>query len=213
MNQIASPKIHAQYRSAQCVNGTVKAALIAPLYVCMISGTGGVYTPTNIQFGLSLHSNPVVEIRGYHTKRNQLLSVSQQLVGLREMFGLTMTELAQILGVTRPTVYAWLNGSEPKPEIKFRILGLAKYVEELRNVGISQAETLARQPQSDGQSLISLLKSGADPKSAIATIKYSASHTSGLKAVKRDFGPTHKTRRVSLDEISIPIRDETGDAV
>lgn len=212
MQQVMSPRINAEYRSIRCVNGTMKAALIAPMYVCMIAGTGGVYTPTNIQLGLTALPNSVVEIRGYHAKRNLLFSVPQQLIGLREMFGLTMTELAQIFNVTRPTVYAWLNGSEPKEEIKSRICELAKYVQELRNVGIPQAGLLARQPLASGQSLISLFKSGTNAESAIATIKYSAPHASSIKTVKRDFGPIHKTRRVSLDEISVPVSVGIGDA-
>ena len=211
MQQVNGLTGNAEYSSVRCAGGTAKAALIAPLYLCMVAGTGGVYTPTNMRLSSMVHVNPIVGIRGYHAKRNQLFSVPQQLVGLREMFGLTMTELAQILGVTLPTVYAWLNGSAPKDEIKSRIRLLAKYVEELRSAGILQAESLARQPLADGETLISIFKSGGSADGAIATIRYSAPHASGIKAVKRDFGPTRKARRVSLDEISVPISSEIGD--
>jgi DNA-binding XRE family transcriptional regulator len=212
MQQVISSKVSPEYISGKCASGAVKAVLIAPLYVCMVAGTGGVYTPTNIQLRVNAPSNSIVEIRGYHTKRNLLFSVPQELVDLRDMFGLTMTDLAQIFGVSRPTVYAWLSGSEPKDEIKSEMRTLAGYVEELRNAGISQAAFLARQPLEGEQSLISIFKSGSDAKNAIATIKYSLMQVNSLKTVKRDFGPSRKTIRVSLGEISVVASLDNEDA-
>jgi len=205
MQQIAASTIGAECRPAS-LSGVTKTMLFAPLYLSLVAGTGGIYTAGNIQACFSVpQNNKIIVIRGRHTKGKQILSVSERLVNLREMFGLTMTEVAQIFGVSRPTTYAWLSGSEPKFEAKSRLMDLSTYVEDLRSHGVAQAWVSARQPLEGGPSLIELLKAGADVRSAIASIKHSASLASNRKEVKRDFGPTKKTRRVTISEISVPI--------
>jgi hypothetical protein len=204
MQQIAASTIGAEFRPAG-LNGVTKTMLFAPLYLSLVAGTGGMYTAGNIQACFSVPPNDrIFVIRSRHLKEKQIFSVSERLVNLRDMFGLTMTEIAQIFRVSRPTAYAWLSGSEPKLEAKSRLIDLSTYVEDLRSDGVAQARVLARQPLVGGPSLIELLKSGADARSAIASIKQSAALTRGQR-VKRDFGPAEKTIRVSIDEISIPI--------
>ena len=52
-------------------------------------------------------------------------------------------------------------------------------------------------PLEGGPSLVELLKSGADARSAIASIKYSATLTRAAERGKRNFGPAEKAIRVS----------------
>jgi DNA-binding LacI/PurR family transcriptional regulator len=130
------------------------------------------------------------------------------------MFGLNMTELAQILGVSRPTVYSWINGSDPKElGAKSLISKLSGYVETLRAGGITKSDVLARQPVSEGRSLIDLLKSGKDVTAVVASIKATATNMVGVSRIKRDFGPATKVRRVRADEISAQIMIGHGDEV
>jgi transcriptional regulator with XRE-family HTH domain len=213
MTQDIRPVMFADYRqSTNSANRAARVALIAPLYVCMIAGTGGVYTPANIQKAWFDHHNSIILIRGNHTKRHQVLSISQHLAQIRETFGLSMTELAQVLRISRPTAYAWLNGTDPKDEEgKALISRLSNYAESLRSAGITKVEILARQPISAGKSLIDLLKSGNDVSAAIASIKFTADSVSAPSRIKRDFGPVTKVRRVRADEISAPIFIQSGD--
>ncbi len=199
-----------QHQSPKISGGT-KIALIAPLYLCMIAGSGGVYTPVNLPIVFATHPNPIFDIRGYHNKRNQLLTISQHLISIREMFGLRMSELSKIFGVSRPAAYAWINGIEPKTEIRARICKLSKIVEELRFAGINRAEILARQPIRNGQSLINLLESGGDVQGVIAEIKLTSMRTIKHTGVRREFGPSLRKRRVRVDSISTPIVADTGD--
>lgn len=178
----------------------------------MIAGTGGVYTSTNLPLVWAAHQNQIIQVRGYRTKRSQILCVSQHLIGIREMFGLTMTELALALGVSRPTAYSWINGIEPKePGAKALIDRLSKHVDALRNFGIAKLDTLARQPLTNGQSLVDILKARKDPANEIFSRKFSVASVLGRSQIKRDFGPTSKVRRVRIDEISVPVAFESGD--
>jgi DNA-binding XRE family transcriptional regulator len=56
--------------------------------------------------------------------------VHAQVRSVLEYFGLSKSDLAKILGITRPTLYAWLDGHiEPKSENTRRLVALASIVE------------------------------------------------------------------------------------
>jgi len=213
MPQDVCPIVSAHYKQwANETSQTAKAAIIAPLYLCMIAGTGGVYTLSSLPLVWANQPNQIVQIRGHHPKRSHILSSSQHLIQIREMFGLTMTELAQVLGVSRPTAYSWINGIEPKEsEAKALISKLSRHVETLRSSGIATVDVLARHPLTSGKSLIDLLKSGKDVSTEIASVRFTASQTVGQSKIKRNFGPTLKERRVRTDELSAPIVIGPGD--
>jgi hypothetical protein len=187
------------------MGGVAKIVLIAPLYLSMVAGTGGAYTAANLPLALSQTQNPVFEIRGLRTKRDQVLSVSQHLANIRETLGLRMSEISQIFGVTRPAAYAWVNGTEPKPELRIRILRLSRLVEELQNAGVEKVDMLARLPIANDQSLVDLLTSGSDVHHAFASMKQIATGSMQRGQASRDFGPASRRRKVSIDAISVPV--------
>ncbi len=46
---------------------------------------------------------------------------SESITFIRKIYGFNVTELAQLLGVTRPTVYNWIKGGEVKKEISAKL--------------------------------------------------------------------------------------------
>ncbi len=46
---------------------------------------------------------------------------SESIKLIRKLYGFNVTELAQLLGVTRPTVYNWIKGGEVKKEISAKL--------------------------------------------------------------------------------------------
>jgi hypothetical protein len=182
-----------------------KLSAIVPLYIAMIAGTGGVYANTNLSYAASIYDNRMIEIRGHQAKREQLMSVAQQVSTIRDALGLKMSELAQFFDVTRPTAYAWLNGSDPKPEVRVRIHRLSRVVDELRSAGIERIDRYARLPLNNGQSLIDVLRSGADTQASVAAVKRTALKASDASLVERGIGPHSRKKIVRLDEISAPI--------
>lgn len=58
--------------------------------------------------------------------------VPAQVRSVLEHFGLSKSDLAKILGITRPTLYAWLDGHiEPKSENTMRLYAISSIVEGL----------------------------------------------------------------------------------
>lgn len=189
-------------------NVALRATLIAPLYLCMIAGVGGAYSSENLPLFAQAHQSQIVEVRGGHVRRNCSLDFPAQLVGIREMFGLTMTQLARMFGVTRQSAYAWLNGAEPKHEIRSQIQRANRYVEDLRQAGIWTVARFARESPNLGQDLIAKLISGDDLAETIASVKNAFARSAQRSSSRREFGPAERVRRVRVDEVSIPIIQE-----
>ena len=88
------------------------------------------------------------------------LSPAEQALEVLAALSLNKTQLAEVLGVSRPTLYDWLEGKEPNAGNAQR---LAHLVELLANAGVTAAHSLSprfvRQPLNDGEpSLLDLLK-------------------------------------------------------
>src|SRR5260370_25265884 len=108
-------------------NPTANATVVLMLSVgAMVSGTAGTYqiaetNPPEIrQFRF-----PIQEPRSVVSRRKELApSAADSLSKIREVFGLKMSELSQIFGVSRRAAYDWLEGATPKPEMSSRIYQL-----------------------------------------------------------------------------------------
>jgi hypothetical protein len=199
------PTVIAQYRPAGSnPNGLKGAALVAPLYLCLIAGTGGVYTPQNVQSFFAGHQNPIVEVRGYHKKRDEIVSIAHHIGDIRQMFGMTMTEIAQTFRVTRQAAYSWLNGVEPRPEIRTEICRLGKHASAFREAGIQTANKVARRPLQDGRTLVERITAGENVEDVLPSVK-SAALQNGEQPKGRPMMVGSQARKVSLDEISTPI--------
>jgi DNA-binding XRE family transcriptional regulator len=191
---------HRPYSSATASAG--KRGLIVPLYLALIAGTGGTYATVNLPRALAIYRNPIFEIRGQREKHDQVLSIAQHLTSIRETLGLTMSDIAKIFDVTRPTVYSWFGGSNPRPEIRLKICRLSTLSDEFRAAGISRVGIYLRRPIGGNGSLLDLLKSDADLNEAVASIKSTAMQT---RDKLRVVGPASRRVSVGLDEISTHI--------
>lgn len=195
-----------QYRLYEPAEPTSSSKLrvIIPLSIALIAGTGGAYGASNISYASSVFQNPIIQVRGNEPRREILISVAQQVILIRDALGLKMSELAQIFGVTRPTAYAWINGSEPKPEIKIKIFRLRRFVDELHGAGIARLDRFTRIPLYNGKSLLDSLKADSGLEDATAAIKRTASQQR-LDHAEIELGRANRKRIADLDDISTAI--------
>lgn len=74
-------------------------------------GTGGWSSPAHIQAIISLVSNPL-ETRS----DDERLVLRDQITFTRHYLSLSVADFARLVGVERPAIYAWMDGSnEPRP--------------------------------------------------------------------------------------------------
>ena len=111
---------------------------------------------------------------------------------LRVTLGLNMTELAQVLGVERQTVYAWLRGdSQPHKANLRRLYSLSRLAHAQRGARLPREAIHA--PGGDGRSVADLLMDEVLDEGAIAERLQRISHASRSREVAR---PTSWLREV-----------------
>ena len=90
-------------------------------------------------------------------------SPANDLANIRDVFAIDMSDLAILLGITRPTASAWLKGDEPNSEAIPHIQRLSNIADRVKNMNISRLDKLVHCPLSNGRSLFDILKTDADP--------------------------------------------------
>lgn len=109
-----------------------------------------------------VHANQIAESR----------TVGEQLRAIRLAFGLNATDMSLLFGIARPTVYAWMEGQEPRPDAASRILTLVKLADEFAALELQRADTLVKRPLfENSQSFFDLLLQDADVRMHFDTLQ------------------------------------------
>lgn len=140
----------------------VAAAAAAAL--SMIVGTGGAMTEAAVA---QMKSGSSLSLRWQHSGRGeeggadegaQFLDVSERAIQIRHYLSLNMTELAAVLRVERPTVYAWLAGrARPQAANLERLGRVHQLARTWRTLTARPLGALVREPLHDGRSLVDKL--------------------------------------------------------
>lgn len=143
--------------------------LAFPMASGAYAGTGGAITSDSYA-----SKNQWVYDASIHTSINHVInveSVSEQLERVRGTFGLTITDMSFLFDVSRPTMYAWLEGQEPKPEFTSHIAELSDLATMVEAYDLPRVNKLVRRPLRDGSSLLSKIKNGENIGSALAELQ------------------------------------------
>lgn len=153
-----------------------------------ISGTGGLEWPKPPK-SPTTHA-PVVFGEHLGTRSEVSESPGSQLEFIRQTLGLNVSDLASALGVSRPTVYAWLEGDEPSPENYKQIARLKRVADEVDRLAIPRFEKLLKRPIFDGLSFLDKLKESEDPTSFLRPLKQLADKEHATRRSQKGSGKT-----------------------
>jgi transcriptional regulator with XRE-family HTH domain len=120
-----------------------------------------------------------------------------------------MSDLASVLGVTRPTVYAWLAGQEPKGEAVIRIQQLSCAADKFNQANIIRLDKLVHRPILNGRSLLDMLKADEDPVEALATLKVIADKEAQTRREPKGAGKHLRSLDDVLGESSVAIYERS----
>lgn len=81
-------------------------------------------------------------------------------------FGRTMTRLPEVFGVSRQTLYNWLDGETPKPVNQEKLRQLAEAARMFSALGFKPTSPVLDRTISQGKSFLRLLSDGADGREA-----------------------------------------------
>ena len=182
--------------------------IMAPLLI-MTAGTGGVITPQSMAEGLNRFHDPRIHVEPSRAKQTDMRSPAEHVANIRDVLSVSMSDLASVLGVTRPTAYAWLEGQEPKTEAVMHIQRLSGIADEINRANIIRLDKLVHRPILNGRSLLDILKTDEDPVAALVALKVIADKEAQTRREPKGGGKHLRSLDDALGEFSVAIDERS----
>jgi transcriptional regulator with XRE-family HTH domain len=120
-------------------------------------GTGGLASELFLRQGIGYLPYQVIE----HIQTAQDAPYAKLMEQVKTGFGRTMSRLPVVFGVSRQTLYNWLNGETPKPVYQERIKQLADAAQVFADMGFKPTTSMLDRTVSQGKTFLQLMASGA----------------------------------------------------
>lgn len=194
--------------------GRFSAILMASVFAFPYSlssepGSGGFHTPesavakSNWIYDSGVDFEPVGS-----SGETALQDPADTLIFVRDSLGLNITDLAGIFQVARPTVYAWLNGTEPKAETLARLYKLECLAKSVSKLQLPRMNKLVHRPLSGGVSLFEMVRRNIDANGALAELATIAVNERKGRARPKGARSSSSSAREVIDQYSIPSYSE-----
>lgn len=135
----------------------------------VVAGTGGTCTVTFLRDRCGYRFFPIVDrTSGKHAEASR--PYAQLMAEIKEGFGRTMTRLPVVFGVSRQTLYNWLNGEMPKESHHAKIVELAAAARTFALAGFKPTPAMLDRTVTRGKSFLALLGEGANGASAAGSL-------------------------------------------
>jgi hypothetical protein len=154
---------HAHYRPVPVIQRRTTIGDGSPLPSFGGSGTGGI---EGVQFVMSRQGySPFVVLRAEPAITQKAYAPYTDLMKeVKAGFGRTISYLPAVFGVSRQTLYNWLNGEIPKEQHQGKLIQLAAAARVFAEVGFKPTALSLDRTVSQGKSFIELIGQGADGK-------------------------------------------------
>jgi transcriptional regulator with XRE-family HTH domain len=170
-------------------------------------GTGGELYDRNIIDFLRHRLIPFVEMSLIENEID-LNSPVEYLAFIRETFEISLTDLAKMFGITRPTVYAWLNGQEPSAKDFARIQYFSGIAKEMKRFKIERVDVLIHRPIFSNKSFFDLITNSSSLeqwKTPLETLKKIADKESLRRKEQKGTNKELRSTKDINDDHSTPI--------
>lgn len=129
-----------------------------------VIGTGGHLSPQHLQRGVqhALYATPGVEVAVIDDVRTPV----EDLARIREVLRPAVSDLAATLGVSRQSVYNWLNGEQVADENAARLRDLAQAADVLAREGVDVNAALLKRKFANGRTLMQVAQAGESARDA-----------------------------------------------
>ncbi len=166
-------------------------------------GTGGVASVLFIREALGYQPYAVLE-RGRILDAAPYAKLMEQV---KAGFGRTMSRLPEAFGVSRQTLYNWLEGETPKAAHQERLRQLAEAANVFAGLGVKPTTPMLDQTVSQGKSFLQLMAAGADGKVTAMKLVRIVQRGSESRS-KLDSLLAGRRAKLSASDIGAPALDE-----
>ncbi len=160
---VADFNAYPHYRSVPAIHSRATMAEGRPLPYFGGSGTGGI---EGVQFVMSRQGySPFAILKMEPTTAREIYTPYTDLMKeVKAGFGRTMSHLPAVFGVSRQTLYNWLNGEIPKEQHQGKLVHLAAAARVFMEAGFKPTALSLDRTVAHGKSFIELIGQGADGK-------------------------------------------------
>lgn len=124
------------------------------------TGTGGLAIESFIRQDVGYQPYVILEKR----QPTEAAPYAKLMGQVKAGFGRTMSRLPEVFGVSRQTLYNWLDGETPKPAHQDRLRQLAEAAQVFAELGVKPTALMLDRTVARGKSFLQLLASGANGK-------------------------------------------------
>lgn len=181
----------------------VRVQVLERPFPLQVVGTGGVASAQFVReaFGYQpyevLEQPQVVEEAPYAKLMGQVKSG----------FGRTMSRLPEVFGVSRQTLYNWLEGETPKAVHQERLRQLAEAAKVFGHLGIKPTTPMLDRTVAQGKSFLQLMAAGANGQEAAKKLIHIIQRGADSRA-KLDALLEGRKAKLSASDIGAPALDE-----
>jgi transcriptional regulator with XRE-family HTH domain len=146
-------------------------AVLSAVFSMLVVGTGGSAHARMINPGPSGPiAIPIILVADGNIDSDRLLDTHEKLAGIRRYLSMSVTDMAKVLHVRRPTIYAWLR-NEPslRAEHMRRLEAIYKNARAWRAISSKPVGEFLSRPLTPGPTLLALLWAKKLDEAAIAS--------------------------------------------
>lgn len=147
--------VPSSYNVGATRNVLTAVALLIP--AVLVPGSGGL---SNVETLISRHYLFEASAAPVTLRYTEARTTAEKVDHVRNVLGASITDLAELMEVSRPTVYAWMKGGEIRVEHVDRLDALVRAALELESAAIPNLPRLFKRKLSGGGTLMGLVKAG-----------------------------------------------------
>jgi transcriptional regulator with XRE-family HTH domain len=143
--------------------------IVAAVACAFVVGTGGMSTPSYFQQRKEC-GYQFVQVRIAEGTKAGIRLPIEDLKQIRAVFKPSISDIANLLSVSRQTVYNWIAGERPSAESATRLEDLAKAADLLAAHGLSTNAYLFTRKIRDGKNLMDIATDGGSAEGAARSL-------------------------------------------
>jgi DNA-binding XRE family transcriptional regulator len=128
-------------------------------------GTAGLLTPQCISVGTGTSYVPIVNVRNlspFRSVNSIAESAGHAISKIREVIGISITEIASTLNVSRQTIYGWINGGPISKKNSFHLSQLASVADVFEEANVAVTPYALRRRIDGGPSVLQTVATGGN---------------------------------------------------
>lgn len=168
------------------------------------AGTGGLEIEAFMRKAFGYRAIPIVERAAVPVTIPSVELMAQVKAG----FGRTMSRLPEVFGVSRQTLYNWMQGETPKPVHQERLVQLASAAAFFQEAAVTPTTPMLERTISQGKNFLQLLANGSDGRETARKL-VRITQASGQSRAQLDALLGGRKAKLSASDIGAPSLDES----